>query len=87
MSRLQPPQETTGDCYSNLDHKIEDDAEERLRNSEVLSHAAWDHYGKVWFENGQFHEEVWVYGSRIAVISDDNLLNLMVAVNAEHGET
>lgn len=48
-------------------------------------HSAWNFCGCVYFYDGKFHEEVWVYGSPRKTISADNLRDLMTAACEEFG--
>ena len=73
---------------SNFDGAIDDGFAEALtaRPGGVFGrHAAWDFNGKVYFEDGQFHEEVWVYGSPRETISASTLRELMDSVCDEYG--
>jgi len=73
---------------SNFDNEIEDGFLEALQGEpgEVFGrHSGWNFNGRVWLENGKFHEEVWVYGSPVAIYSGDSLRELMDEVNNEHG--
>ncbi len=81
----KPPHKADGDCYCNLDHTFEKGAEEKLRDGEVLQHSALDFCGTVWFADGQFHNEIWVYHSRVKVVSADTLPAVIEAVNEEFG--
>lgn len=71
---------------SNLDHSIDEGFDEALRAGAVFGrHAAWNFNGKVWFQDGLFHEEVWIYGSPVGVRSAESLSELMQLVNDEFG--
>jgi hypothetical protein len=73
---------------SNCFHEIDDGFAEALqaRPREVFGrHAGWDFNGRVWFADGEFHEEVWTYGSPRTTISAPTLKDLMEAVNNEYG--
>lgn len=76
------------ECMSNCDHTIDDGMAEQLRAApgQVYSrHAAWNFNGKVWFENGTFYEEVWVYCTPRETLSAPSLRELMDVVNAKYG--
>jgi hypothetical protein len=71
---------------SNCDHKIDEGMEEKLRSGQFLgSHAAWDFWGDVWFQNEQFHERVKRYRVIQGVYSADSLEELMEKVNNKFG--
>ena len=73
---------------TNFDGTIDDGFAEALMKSpgEVFGrHAGWNFNGKVYFTNGQFHEEVWTYGSLKQTISAPTLRKLMDAVCEEYG--
>jgi hypothetical protein len=71
---------------SNLDHTIDDGFEEHLRNEPAWGrHAAWNFNGRVWYENGQFHEQVWRYGQPVEHFSSSTLTELMEKVSDEYG--
>lgn len=73
---------------SNFDGSIDEGLSEALQAEpdEVFGrHAGWNFNGKVWFQDGKFHEEVWVFGSLQQVISADTLSDLMEEVCAEYG--
>lgn len=73
---------------SNMDGSIDDGLAEALKQqagSVYAQHAAWNFCGYVWYENGMFHEEVWVYNAPRTVINADTLQELMSDVNAEYG--
>ncbi|WP_327066810.1 hypothetical protein [Kitasatospora sp. NBC_01302] len=71
---------------SNFDHSIDPGFEDRLRNESVWGrHAAWNFNGRVWFADGEFHEEVWRYGQPVASFSEATLTELMETVSDEYG--
>jgi len=73
---------------SNFDGRIDEGLAELLqaRPGEVFGrHAGWDFNGQVFFFDGRFHEEVWVYGSPRSTISADTLPDLMKVVCDEYG--
>ena len=74
------------DVMSNFDHEINKDIEVRLKNEKVYSgYPGWNFHGEVWYEQNQFHCEVWVYGSIKEVISEDTLEELMESVSDKYG--
>jgi len=65
---------------TNFDGTIDEGFAEALQASPGKvkgRHAAWDFNGQVFFYNDQFHEEVWIYGSPILIVSADTLPELM----------
>lgn len=73
---------------SNCDHSIDEGLEEALmaRPGEVYGpYAAWDFHARVWFENGQFHAEVWRFRAPQKVFSCDTLHEIMSEVSSEYG--
>lgn len=66
--------------------------EDKLSLEELLKtgkyycgHAAWDFYGKIWYEEGKFKEEVKQHNIVIVVIEADTLLELIQKVNDKFG--
>lgn len=71
---------------SNYDHLIDEGLAEALKRGGVFgSHSAYDFYGKVWWYDGKFHEEVWRYNVPREIISADTLEELMKVVNDKYG--
>jgi hypothetical protein len=71
---------------SNLGHTIDDGLDEALRAGGVFArHAAWEFNGYVWFEGGQFHEQVWRHHVPRETLSAATLPDLMRAVNDRWG--
>jgi len=71
---------------SNCDGAIDAGMENDLRNGMRSSHAGWNFWGDVWFDDGQFHEAVRQYHSHVTTISADSLRELMDDVNSEYGD-
>jgi hypothetical protein len=71
---------------TNFDYTIDEGMEEALRAGNVYGrHAAYNFNGLVFFRDGKFHEEVWVYHAPTEVVSADSLSELMRAVNEKYG--
>lgn len=67
---------------SNFMYTIDDGFEDRLRTGRVWGHHAGREFnGRVWFEDGLFHEQVWRYGEVRAHVAEPTLQRLMTAVN------
>ena len=78
--------EEFNDEYSNFDHVMPDGAEEVLRTGKVsMTHPGWDHYGTIWYADGQFHEAVMRYRAHVATISADTLQGVINGVNEKYG--
>ncbi len=72
--------------FSNFDHEISDGIEEKLKaNNTWCEHAAWDHWGAIWFEDNEFHEKVMCYGSHVATVSGETFKQVVDAVNEQFG--
>ena len=75
----------SGNSMSNCDGSIDDGMEADLKNGMRSSHAGWDFYGLVWFEDGKFYEMVKQYRAHVATHCADTLEELMESVNSEFG--
>ena len=51
----------------------------------VATHFAWNFNGNIWFEDGKFHESVFVYHQLQKVVTADTIEDLVTAVNDEYG--
>ena len=75
-----------GEHYSNFDHAIPENAEDVLRSGEwCITHPAWDHHGRMFFQDGLFHEVVKRYGSVVGVVSGTTLEDVFNSVNEKYG--
>lgn len=73
---------------SNFDRSIDDGFAEALQDSpgKVFGrHSGYNFNGRVYFCDGQFHEEIWVHGSRRETVSADTLQELMDEVCDRYG--
>ena len=71
---------------SNFDHVIDDGFEEALVGHETFGrHSAWNFNGITYHLDGNFHTDVWVYGSHSRTITADNLQDLMTDTNDVFG--
>lgn len=71
---------------SNFDFCVDDGIEDELRAGGVWTrYAAHNFNGCVWFADGQFHCEVWVYNAPRSTISNPEIMGLMHAVSEEYG--
>jgi len=52
----------------------------------AATHFAWNFNGNIWFENGKFHESVFVYHDLRKVVAADTIEELVTAVNNEFGD-
>ena len=74
------------EVYSNLDNQMPSNAEERLMEGNVfMAHTAWKHWGKIYYEDRKFKEEVWVNKSPVFIIEGDSLEEVIIKVNDEFG--
>lgn len=82
-----PSRELVRVVYSNYDHVLNEDvANELLGDPNVYAgHAAWNFYGRVWYEDGQWTEQVWCYGCPVMTLRGTDLAALIELVNAEYG--
>ena len=75
-----------GEVMSNFDGVIEEDAEFRLMNEPSYgAYSAWEFWGAVWFEDGQFHCMIKRYCRHIDTISADSLQEIMDIACDRHG--
>jgi len=71
---------------TNCDGSIDEGFAEALKNKKIFGrHAAWNFNGLVYWLNGKFNTDVWVYGSYRETFSEDTLEELMASANAEYG--
>lgn len=72
---------------SNFGHTIDKGFADTLKQRSGVfgRHYGWEFNGRVWFERGQFHEEVWRYHSPREVILANTLEELMEKVNDKYG--
>lgn len=72
----------------NFDNFIEDGLEQKLIEAEgtgYSGHAAWDFYGHVYYSDGVFKEDVWIYGVKQITMEANSLRELMNNVNDVYG--
>lgn len=78
MKKLPEGLEFLDTVMTNCDHTIEPGTEEKLKAGGCCGgYAAWNFYGHVWWENGQFHCMVEQYRSHVATLSADSLAEIM----------
>jgi len=72
---------------SNCDGIIEYDVVEQLmaQPNSYAEYLGWNFHWHVYFHNGYFHCEVWVYGSPVKTITEDTMTELREAVCDEYG--
>lgn len=72
---------------TNFDHTIDEGLAAYLmaNPNHCAQHAAREFCGYVWFENGQFYDQVWRCHVPMAEYSADTLEELMKIVNDKHG--
>jgi hypothetical protein len=75
-----------GSLMTNLNGTIDRNKEREIRAGGCCGqHAARDFCGEVWFQGGQYHEEVWRHHVHIDTLSADTLEDLMQLVNDKWG--
>ena len=78
--------ELCGYGMCNLDRSIDAELEGALKSGKYYGkHSAWDFNGDVWYQDGKFYEEVWIYRRPYATYCADTLPELMRFVNDKHG--
>lgn len=73
---------------SNLGQKIDSGFEKALREKPAFvygQHSAWNFCGNVYFENGEFFEEVWIYHQLVDIFKAPSLEELMTLVCNTYG--
>ena len=77
MDKVPDDFENIDDVMTNFDGSIEDGAEETLKTGKVWGgYAAWDFYGKVWFD-GRFKCQIMQYHNHVNTIVADSLQEIM----------
>lgn len=73
---------------SNFDREVDSGFAEALEEKpgKVFGrHHGWGFNGRVFFEDGKFHEEVWIYGVPKEIITAGTLEELMEEVSNKYG--
>jgi len=72
--------------FSNFDYEMPSEADSVLRaGKHWMAHTAWDHWGAIWFAEGQFHERVMRYGAHVATVSSPDLMGVIRTANGMYG--
>ena len=74
--------------YTNFDHTAPDDFAEKIKadcDEYFFPHYAWNFYGRIWYHEGFFIEEVVVYGVPRATYKSRDLDELIAHVNEKYG--
>lgn len=73
--------------YSNFYHEFDPEVEKQLLGDpdSFAEHAAWDFYGKVWFDGVQWVEEVWRYRSVSAIFYGSSAKDVIEQAIANYG--
>ena len=78
--------EWLGEVMSNFDHSIDKDIAKKLRETESYAdYSAWNFHGTVWYENEQYHCEIWIYHCHENTISNQDLQEIMDEASYEYG--
>jgi hypothetical protein len=77
------------DCiYANFDHKLNQNVADQLKvqpGKTYAQHAAWGFCGYVWYQDGQWYEEIWIHNTRKTTRSNEDLRELIEEVNDHYG--
>ena len=72
---------------SNFDHSIQEHVATAIKDQPLYSaYVGWNFCGKVWWQDDQWHCEIWTYGSYRQTISGDTLQEIMDEVSSEYGQ-
>lgn len=75
-----------GSVFSNLRQELDSEIAQAIRDEEGYAHHhAWDFCGKIWRNNGAFHEEIWIHHEPVALYSALALAELIQCANDKHG--
>ena len=78
--------EDIGEVMSNFDHKIDSDAEEKLKSGQFFGeYAAWNFYGIVWFATDKFKCQIMQYRIHEDTIEADDLSEIMSIASERYG--
>ncbi len=80
--------ESLGTIMSNIDHEIEDNAEEKLRTGKFWGeYTAWNFWAAIWFEEAinKFKAMIKQYRVHVATITGDDLSEIMELASEEYG--
>ncbi len=70
---------------SNFDHEIEHDVANKIKGKKLYStYSGWNFCGYVWWQNNEWHCEVWTYNSYAETFSG-TLEDIMSDVSFEYG--
>lgn len=71
----------------NLDHSINHGIAEKLKSDPeaYAQHAAFGFCGWVYYENGQFHDQIWVHHFPMNIKSADSVEEMVELANKEYG--
>ena len=71
---------------SNFDHQVDEGLAQALTETPIFaSYSGWNFHGYVWFEDRQFHCEVWTYNAYRGTVSAATLEEIMEAVSDHYG--
>jgi hypothetical protein len=83
-----PPDAATLDLkMSNFDHVIDSGLAERLQGGNFIAdYFAWNFKGVVWFQDSQFHCEIWRYRQHVDTIHANSLQDIMDIASTQYGQ-
>ena len=71
---------------SNSDHEIDEEIAQKIKGKKLTAYySGWNFHGTVWWENGQWHCEIWQYRSHNATYSAKTLKQLMEDISFDYG--
>lgn len=86
-SKVPDDYERTDELMSNFDHSVNKNVErEMLTSKKYSSYPAYNFFGKVWYENGLWYCEVWVYGSHRGTVTGDSPEDIMNTLSNQYGQ-
>lgn len=77
---LMPPKDVIelDNLMSNCFYEIDQNVAEQLKSGDAVArYPAWDFYGTVWWQDGQYHCQVMRFGQHVATISAPTPKELM----------
>lgn len=70
---------------SNFDHTIDSGLEEDLKAGKIGRHSAWNFNAYLYYKDGKFYSEVWVFHEQQETFEANTLQELMDLANEKYG--